>query len=275
MKACRVVIDKKRGTYRLGRCPSWERRNRRKSLGETNWLPRFCDKLVVANSMMPVVYGKYTQQRKKLEGCALRITSGRWGSIPLTAVPGDHTRPTGDKVKEAMFQMIGPYFDGGWVLDAFAGSGALAWEALSRGAERAVLVEKNRRALETILKNMQRLGAASSVFLMTGDAERLPEWLDRQREKGALKEPYPLFMKDGGQGFQYVFFDPPYRFSKERLLGLLNRLKQQGTISTQSIIVLERPSGHDEASFWEQYLVLDKVKTYGVTDVLIGVFKNA
>lgn len=203
----------------------------------------------------------------------MRITSGRWGSIPLAAVPGDHTRPTADKVKEAIFQMIGPYFDGGWVLDAFAGSGALALEALSRGAERAVLVEKNGHAFQAIIKNMKRLGAEAYVLLMNGDVERLPEWLDRQREKGILEVPSPLFIKDGGSGFHYAFFDPPYRFSAERLLGLLQRLRQQGTISTQSILVLERSSGNGETSFWKQHLVLDKVKTYGVTEVFIGVFK--
>ena len=76
----------------------------------------------------------------------MKIVSGTYGGRPLKTLEGKTTRPTSDKVRGAMFNMIGPYFDGGRVLDLYAGSGGLSIEAISRGMEQAVLVEKDRRA---------------------------------------------------------------------------------------------------------------------------------
>jgi 16S rRNA (guanine966-N2)-methyltransferase len=68
----------------------------------------------------------------------MRVVSGTYRGRRLKSLDGDNTRPTSDKVKESIFNMIGPYFDGGKVLDLFAGSGGLAIEAISRGMEHAV-----------------------------------------------------------------------------------------------------------------------------------------
>ena len=69
----------------------------------------------------------------------MRVVSGKCKGHPLKAVPGNTTRPTTDKVKESIFNMIGPYFDGGIALDLFGGSGGLGIEALSRGIDKAIL----------------------------------------------------------------------------------------------------------------------------------------
>lgn len=84
----------------------------------------------------------------------MRIIAGEFGGRPLKAVPGMATRPTTDKVKEAMFSMIGPYFDGGNSLDLFAGSGGLSIEAVSRGIDHAYLVDKQFAAIKTINENI-------------------------------------------------------------------------------------------------------------------------
>ena len=75
----------------------------------------------------------------------MRVVAGERKGIPLKAISGTTTRPTTDKVKESIFNIIGPFFDGGTALDLFAGSGGLGIEALSRGAERAIFIEKDRR----------------------------------------------------------------------------------------------------------------------------------
>ena len=85
----------------------------------------------------------------------MRVVAGKYGGRPLKTLDGKKTRPTTDKVKGAIFNMIGPYFDGGRVLDLYAGSGSLAIEAISRGMEEAVLVEKDRRAQVIISENIQ------------------------------------------------------------------------------------------------------------------------
>src|SRR5690625_944768 len=87
----------------------------------------------------------------------MRIISGTNRGLKLKAVPGKNTRPTSDKVKESLFNMIGPYFSGGTCLDLFAGSGSLGLEAISRGIEHATFIDKNGLAIKTIHDNIHKL----------------------------------------------------------------------------------------------------------------------
>ena len=80
----------------------------------------------------------------------MRVISGDYRGRRLKSLSGDNTRPTSDKVKESIFNMIGPYFNGGEVLDLFAGSGGLAIEAVSRGMDHAVCVDRNYQAINVI-----------------------------------------------------------------------------------------------------------------------------
>jgi 16S rRNA (guanine966-N2)-methyltransferase len=126
----------------------------------------------------------------------MRITGGRWRSRALDAPRGMATRPTSDRVREALFSMlvsdglIGDEDDGARVLDLYAGTGALAFEALSRGASSAVLVEHARDAVTAIRKNAHALGLGSEILLF-----------DTKVERALLKIEGP---------FGIVFLDPPY-----------------------------------------------------------------
>jgi 16S rRNA (guanine966-N2)-methyltransferase len=130
----------------------------------------------------------------------LRIVAGRWGGRRLAAPPGRDTRPTSDRVREALFAILGP-LDGLRVLDLFAGSGALALEALSRGAASATCVERAPAALKALRANAEALSA--EVRIVTGDAR--------------------AFLRSAAQrGAQYdlVFLDPPYASGFGRDLSL-------------------------------------------------------
>ncbi len=119
----------------------------------------------------------------------MRIIAGQWRGRPLLSPPGDSTRPTADRVREALFSMLASRlgsFEGLRVADLFAGSGALGLEALSRGAAHCVFVENDRRAVETIRANIAALGASGEV-------------LARSAEHAALPAPADL-----------AFLDPPY-----------------------------------------------------------------
>ncbi len=96
----------------------------------------------------------------------MRVVAGEFGGRKLKTLTGNNTRPTTDKVKGAMFNMIGPYFEGGAALDLFSGSGSLGIEAVSRGMEQAVLVEKNYRAMEIIRENVSMTKRDASFQLM-------------------------------------------------------------------------------------------------------------
>lgn len=122
----------------------------------------------------------------------MRIITGKHKSRVLKTLDGNNTRPMMDKMKESVFNTIGPYFDGGIVLDLFGGSGALSLESISRGANYAYINELNRDAMQIIKYNVNLLKEDENVMLMNSDY------------KIALKRLNDV-------KFDYVFLDPPYR----------------------------------------------------------------
>jgi 16S rRNA (guanine966-N2)-methyltransferase len=123
----------------------------------------------------------------------MRIVAGRYGGRRLTAPPGRATRPTSDRVREALFGILGP-LDGARVLDLYAGSGALGIEALSRGAASAVFVERDPRAAAVLRANLAALGIEADV--------RRTDALAALRDARARGATYDL-----------VLCDPPYRLA--------------------------------------------------------------
>ena len=124
----------------------------------------------------------------------MRIIAGEMRSRKLKAPEGMDTRPTADRVKEALFSIIQGRLCGTRVLDLYAGSGALALEALSRGAESAVLVDCAARACQAIAENIGALGCQSRARLL------------RMKDTAALAS-----LEAQGEGFDLIFLDPPYR----------------------------------------------------------------
>lgn len=123
----------------------------------------------------------------------MRVIAGMHKGRRLKAVPGNETRPTTDKIKEAMFQVMGPFFDGGVCLDLFAGSGSLGIEALSRGMEKIVFVDKQVKAIQTIKENLAQLKCDQmEVYRM--DAFIALQTLSKNAEK-----------------YDLILLDPPYQ----------------------------------------------------------------
>jgi len=149
----------------------------------------------------------------------VRVIAGTHGGRRLIAPPGDTTRPTSDRVREALFSVLGPSVQGAHVLDLFAGSGALGIEALSRGAATAVFVDRAPKAVEAIRANLAALGIEADVRLMEARA-----WL---RTASARAEAYDL-----------VFLDPPYRrageLGRELSEGLCTVLASAARVVTES-----------------------------------------
>ncbi len=122
----------------------------------------------------------------------MRVIAGRYGGRRLTAPPGAATRPTSDRVREALFSILGARVEGARVLDLFAGSGALGIEALSRGAAEATFVDRAPAAIRALRANLEALGIDAEV--VRADA------LAALRAARAAARQYDL-----------VFLDPPYR----------------------------------------------------------------
>ncbi len=128
----------------------------------------------------------------------MRIVAGRYGGRRLTTPPGDATRPTSDRVREALFQRLGP-LDGQTVLDLFAGSGALALEALSRGAAHTTLVDSAPAAIKAIRANVAALALD-------------PEQADVRRQDARA---FLRGARAAGRQYDLVLLDPPYRLATE------------------------------------------------------------
>ncbi len=122
----------------------------------------------------------------------MRVVAGRYGGRPLRAPAGTGTRPTSDRVREALFSVLGGRVAGARVLDLFAGSGALGIEALSRGAASAEFVDRDRRAAAAVQANLDALGADGEVR--------------RADARAALRN-----ARAAGRVYDLVFLDPPYR----------------------------------------------------------------
>jgi len=124
---------------------------------------------------------------------AIRITGGEWRGRTIRTVAGLAVRPTPAMLREALFSIIGPAIAGTRFLDLCAGCGAVAIEALSRGAAAAVLVERHGASAAVIRRNLERLGAGARARLVPADAVRAIGMLAR-----------------AGERFDAAFLDPPY-----------------------------------------------------------------
>ncbi len=150
----------------------------------------------------------------------MRIIQGTLKGRRLATPKGSQTRPTSDRIKESIFDILGSEIEGKSVLDLYAGTGNLGIEALSRGAKKIVFVEKGRQAIQLITKNLSRCG-------MTGWAEILPK--DVLRAVGILKR--------RGECFDLIFIDPPYE--RGLVQKTLLKLKSQMIYHEDSILVIQ------------------------------------
>lgn len=180
----------------------------------------------------------------------MRVVAGNFRGRKLSAVPGMATRPTTDKVKEALFNIIGPYFNGGNSLDLYGGSGGLSIEAVSRGITQATLIDRQYQAIKTIRKNIA----------VTKHPEQFKVYkMDARKALGVLA-------KKKAQ-FNLVFLDPPY--AKQQILKDMAKMAEDNLLADQAIIVAETNQAADlPTENWSQF-EFTKQQTYGITVLTI------
>ena len=180
-----------------------------------------------------------------------RIIAGFAGSLALE-VPRTGTRPTSDRVREALFSALESRdaIDGARVLDLYAGTGALGLEAASRGATEVVLVEKNGRAAKVCRANAEQVTARAP----RGTAPQV-------RVAAVAAQP---FLETGHDAFDLVLIDPPYELGEPELTALLAALPAR--LSDDAVVLVERSARAPEPS-WPASLELERRRDYGDTTV--------
>ncbi|MGH3664804.1 MAG: 16S rRNA (guanine(966)-N(2))-methyltransferase RsmD [Egibacteraceae bacterium] len=180
----------------------------------------------------------------------MRVIGGQLRGRRLRAPPGRDTRPTSDRVREALFSSLSDRVVGARVLDLFAGSGALGIEALSRGADLAVLVEADRRTAGVLQDNLRQLGLEDHASLSVTTAEQF------------CLQPHPA-------PFEVVLLDPPYRTPQPALVSLLADLNDAGGLAADAAIVIERDRRDPDLDApLPPFLARDRLRQYGDTVLL-------
>jgi 16S rRNA (guanine966-N2)-methyltransferase len=182
------------------------------------------------------------------DGCAVRIVGGLHRGRKLRVPPGKSTRPTTERVREALFNVLGPTVQGRAVLDLYAGSGALGIEALSRGAARVVFVEMGRAAADVIRSNL--------------DGLRLPEPHVAQVVQRAIERSLDHLRSLGP--FDLCLVDPPFASVRDgTALRVVEQVVDAGIIAPEGLMILEFPSDQPDPTF--RALACEEIRSYGDT----------
>ena len=172
----------------------------------------------------------------------MRVIAGSARSLRLKTLEGMETRPTTDRIKETLFNMIGPSMYDCIFLDLFAGSGGIGIEALSRGAKEAVFVEKNPKAMECVKENLKFTHLDKKGTTLTKDVMNA------------------LYQLEGEKVFDFVFMDPPYNMDLERRV--LEYLSGSDLIYEDTVIIIEASLETDFSYLSQMGFSLIKEKRY-------------
>ncbi len=167
----------------------------------------------------------------------MRINAGKWKGRALFSVEGLDTRPTPDMMKQALFNILGDSIINARFCDVFAGTGNVAFEALSRGAKNAVLIESSRAALNVIKRNAAKLECDRDIFVMSNDALIALKMLN-------------------GRKFDFIFFDPPYNMGFEGVV--LDLIHENGLLAENGTVIVQFEAKHS--------VIPDIPECYEITD---------
>ena len=172
----------------------------------------------------------------------MRVIAGSAKRLQLKTLEGMDTRPTTDRIKETLFNMISPYIYDCMFLDLFSGSGGIGIEALSRGAKEAVFVEQNPKAMACVKDNLKYTKLDKKAITLTKDVMTA------------------LYQLEGEKVFDYIFMDPPYNQELERRV--LEYLSGSGMVYEDTVIIVEASKETDFSYLPELGFSIIKEKTY-------------
>lgn len=207
----------------------------------------------------PTIFVLYTEQSDFFEFgdiAAVRIISGTLKGRKLHPIKGMAIRPTSDRLRESLFNILSAYIRGSVVLDMFAGTGALGIEALSRGAEFAVFLDKSKHAISVIEKNIRSFGLENRAKMIYCDASKNLNCIPSVFKEANTGSPTEK------KGFNLVFMDPPY--NKNLIAPALCNLHAAGCLEKNAMIVVEHSDLENISQEYSGVVIADQRK-YGKT----------
>ncbi len=179
----------------------------------------------------------------------MRILGGSAKGRQIFTLKNDDIRPTGAKVRAAIFNMIAPYVYGSVFLDAFAGSGAMGIESLSRGAKKSVFIDINASSIDIIKKNVKNTGFDAKSFI--------------------LKENFFNFIRQNNSKFDIIFADPPY--AMDQVCDILLKIEKADILNNEGLLIIEHD--YNVAINQGSALTLIKQKKYSAT--MVSIYERA
>lgn len=183
----------------------------------------------------------------------MRIIAGQYKGRRLKTLDGLHVRPTSDRLRETLFNILAPRMDGAHVIDVCAGSGAVGIEALSRGAAEVVFLENNRRAAQVISENLQHCGITTGTRLVNRDALSALKYLAEQPRR-----------------YDIVYFDPPY--DSQLYSPVLWLLAKSELLAEDGIVIVEH---RRQLPLAESYETLHAYRTLHQGETQLTFFRHA
>ena len=172
----------------------------------------------------------------------MRVIAGKARSIPLKTVEGQDTRPTTDRIKETLFNMLHNELADCLFIDLFSGSGGIGIEALSRGARKAIFVEKAPKAIACIKENLTKTKLENEAVVMATDAVSA------------------IYRLEGSEPADFIFMDPPYNQLLERQV--LEALKNSSLVDEYTTIIIEADLNTDFSFAEDEGYEITKQKKY-------------
>ena len=182
----------------------------------------------------------------------MRVIAGTYRSRPIQSMRGMDIRPTSDRLRETLFNVLAPGLDDSVWLDVFAGTGAVGIEALSRGARSVYFVESSKKAAELIRRNLQSLGVEEGFEVLERDAVQALRLLDSQAVE-----------------CDFCFLDPPYRMEEvyEEALGFLS---QSRLLKPESVVIAEHDKHFDPGG---KYGALERYRELRQGDAVLSFYR--
>lgn len=183
----------------------------------------------------------------------MRVISGIQKGRILKAVPGESTRPTTDKVKESVFNIVGPYFEGGYGLDLFAGSGGLGIEGISRGLEKVLFIDHDIKAIQTIKKNIELCHFEEKAEIYRNDWKRALKTLAQRQFK-----------------FRIIWLDPPYK--KDVYTYILAEIHKSDLLDKNGVVICEHAKEKELPNIVEDLMRI-RQENYGTINISLYMWR--